>query len=69
MDDKYFKIPYVTDTIPNSPAGHQLPTQAKKMCGSFLSMEKSLSNIKARFMKSISIKIHTENPRSIPVYS
>ena len=23
-------MPYITDTIPNSPTGHQLPTQAKK---------------------------------------
>ena len=29
MDDEDFKIPYVTDTIPNSPPGHQLPSQAK----------------------------------------
>ena len=28
--DEYFTIPYVTDTIPNSPAGHQLPELAKK---------------------------------------
>ena len=31
--DEYFKIPYVIDKIKNSPAGHQLTTQAKKMCG------------------------------------
>ena len=31
LDDKYFTIPYVPDTIPNSPDGHQLPTQAKKI--------------------------------------
>ena len=30
--DEGFTIPYITDTIPNSPAGHQLPSQAKKMC-------------------------------------
>ena len=30
LDDEDFKIPYVTDTIPNSPVGHQLPTQAKQ---------------------------------------
>ena len=28
--DEYFTILYVIDIIPNSPAGHQLPTQAKK---------------------------------------
>ena len=27
--DEDFTIPYVNDTIPNSPAGYQLPTQAK----------------------------------------
>ena len=33
LDGEYFKIPYITDTIPNSPAGHQLPSQAKReMC-------------------------------------
>ena len=30
LDDEDFKIPYVTDTIPNSPASYQLPTQTKK---------------------------------------
>ena len=28
--DEYFTIPYITDTIPNSPDGHQLPSQAKR---------------------------------------
>ena len=26
LDDKYFTIPYVINTIPNSPAGHHLLT-------------------------------------------
>ena len=30
LDNEYFKIHYVIDKIPNSPDGHQLPTQAKK---------------------------------------
>ena len=30
LDDEYFTIPYIDDTIPNSPAGHQLPSQAKR---------------------------------------
>ena len=30
LDDEYFMTPYVTETIPNSPDGHQLTTQAKK---------------------------------------
>ena len=30
LDDEDFTIPYITDTIPNSPAGHQLPSQAKR---------------------------------------
>ena len=30
LDEKKSTIPYVIDTIPNSPAGHQLPTQDKK---------------------------------------
>ena len=30
LDNEYFTIPYIIGTITNSPAGHQLPTQAKK---------------------------------------
>ena len=30
LDDEDFTIPYITDTIPNSSAGHQLPAQAKR---------------------------------------
>ena len=30
MDGEYFTIPYVIDTTSDSPAGHKLPTQAKK---------------------------------------
>ena len=30
LNDEDFTIPYITDTIPNSPAGHQLPSQAKQ---------------------------------------
>ena len=30
MDDEDFTIPYVIDTIPNSPTVHQLPKQANK---------------------------------------
>ena len=30
LDDEYFTILYVTDTIPNSPAGCQLTTQANQ---------------------------------------
>ena len=30
LNDEYFTIPYITDTIPNSPASHQLPTQIKR---------------------------------------
>ena len=33
LSDEYFTIYFTVDTIPNSPAGHQLPTQANKMCG------------------------------------
>ena len=29
LDNEYFTIPYITDTIPNSTAGHQLLSQAK----------------------------------------
>ena len=30
LDDEYFTIPYITDTIPNSPAGHKFPAQDKQ---------------------------------------
>ena len=30
LDGEFFTIPYITDTIPNSPDGHQIPAQAKK---------------------------------------
>ena len=30
LDDKDFTIPYITDTTPNSPAGHKLTTQAQQ---------------------------------------
>ena len=30
LDDEDFTIPYITDTIPNFPADHQLPSQAKR---------------------------------------
>ena len=29
LDNENFTIPYVTDTFPNLPYSHQLPTQAK----------------------------------------
>ena len=29
LDYRYFKIPYITDTIPNSPTVHQLTTHVK----------------------------------------
>ena len=31
MDDDDYTIPYILDTITNSPAGHQILTQAKKL--------------------------------------
>ena len=31
LDDEYFTIPYVIDTIPISPVGHQLLTSTKKI--------------------------------------
>ena len=40
-----------------------------EMCGSLLSMGKSLSQIKVRLMNSIAIKLHVENLKSILVYA
>ena len=31
LDDEYFTIPYITDTIPNSSAVHQHPDRLKEM--------------------------------------
>ena len=69
LDEEDFSIPYVTDTIPKLPAGYQLPTQGEKMCGSFLSMEKSISYFEESLMKSISIKPPVENTMSRSVYA
>ena len=63
LDDEDFKIPYITDTIPNSSAGHQLPSQTN------INVEKSLSHLKVCLMNSIAIKLHVENTRSISVYA
>ena len=30
LNDEYFTTPYITDTIPNSPAGYKLPSQANR---------------------------------------
>ena len=68
LDDEDFTIPHIIDTISISPYVHQLPTQANKNCGSLISMDKRLSQLKALLMNLISIKIHVENPRSISVY-
>ena len=57
LDGEYFTIPYVTDTIPNSPAGHQIPKKSKKIFVSLLSMENSFLRLKARYMILIAIKL------------
>ena len=62
MDDKYFTIPYVIDTIQNLSAGHQALTQA-------LSMEKNPPQIKSCLINSIAIRLDLENTRSKSVYA
>ena len=62
LDDKYFTIPYVIDTIQNLSAGHQALTQA-------LSMEKNPPQIKSCLINSIAIRLDLENTRSISVYA
>ena len=43
LDNEDFTIPYVTDTIPNSPAGPQLTTQVKKnVCIIYINREVSI---------------------------
>ena len=69
LDDEYFTIPYVINTITNSPVGHQLPTQAKKMCGLLLTIKRSLSLLNAHLINPSTIIIYVENPRSILVYA
>ena len=61
LNGEYFTIPYVIDTIPSSPAVYQLPTQANKIFGSFLSMEKSPSHIKLLLMNSSATRLDVEN--------
>ena len=39
------------------------------MCGSFISIGNSLSQLKVSLMNSITIKLHVENTRSILVYA
>ena len=63
LDDEYFKIPYITDKIPNFQPVINFQHRLKKIRGSFLSMEKSLSKIKVRLMNSTAIKFQVENPR------
>ena len=66
MDDQDFKILYIIDTIPNSPAGHQLSTQAKQNVWTI--SIKNLSQIMVNFMKPIAIKLLVENPTSQLLY-
>ena len=33
LDDDDFTIPYILDTVPNSPYGYQIPTQDKRHFG------------------------------------
>ena len=60
MDNEDSTIPYVTGTISNLSAGRQVTTQAKENYGSLMLMEKSLSNLKEQFMRSIAIKFHVK---------
>ena len=69
LDDADFTIPYVIDKIQNSPAGNQILTQAKKMYGSLLSMEKSSSHLKVRLINYSTIRLDVENSNPISVYA
>ena len=70
MDDEDSKLPYITDTIPNSPAAHQIPTQAKlNVWIKYISMEKILSHLNVHLMNSIAIKTLVGNPSSSLVYA
>ena len=59
LDYEDFKIPYITDAIPNSPPGRQLPTQDKQNVWIiYIYIGNSLSQIKVHLMNSISTKLH-----------
>ena len=69
LDYEDFIIPYITDTILNLPSVVKFQNSINKMCGSHISMGKSLSQLKVRLMNSVAIKLHVENLRSILVYA
>ena len=59
LDDDEFTISYIFDTIPNSPAGNQLPTQVGN----------NPSQKKGHLVNYRAIKLNVENPRPRSVYS
>ena len=68
LDDKEFTIPFVNDTILNSPAGHQLLAQARKNVWIVAINYNSTSHLKVNLMNSSAIRINVGIPRSVSVY-
>ena len=69
LDDRYFTIPYVVDTIPNSPAGHQLLTQAKKNVWIFAINGEDSITAQGALDKLHYHKNWRGSPKSISVYA
>ena len=61
IDDQDFTIPYITDNIPNLPAGHQLPSQAKRNVWIVAINGESLSQLKVYLMNSIFVNLRGVN--------
>ena len=69
VDDEDFTIPYITDTIPNPPAGHELPTQAKRNVCIISINGKDPITAQGALDETNHHKTPRENPRSISVYA
>ena len=69
LNYKYFKIPYITDTILNSPAGHQLPSQDKiYVCIIIINSEEPIT-AQGDLDDLNTHKPHVDNPRPILFYT
>ena len=68
MDDEYFTIYYVIDTIPNLPADHQLPIQDKRNVWIIDIYGEENITYQGAIDEINTTKLQKENPRSISVY-
>ena len=59
--NKDFKIPYIIDTISNSPAGHKIPTKSKKNVSIIDINQEEYITENGQLMKSRSIRLNMVN--------